>query len=288
MIYVKRDADLIPAKVLAVAARAQAELEALPANQRRAFIKKKSHIWRAFGRYLSKMSYGKCWYSESPDPQSFFDVDHFRPKLEAKRSDNETDKPGYEWLAFSWENFRYAANCSNRLHANDDTGVVEGKGSWFPLLEASVKASWDNRCEANERPVLLDPVKQEDVDLVDAQADGRMGPSRLAIGTARLRVEKSCKFYGLNLPAITAARKRTMREVQELIEVLNETIAPANEDGMPLALADRLPVRRLRDSIRARTLPNRPYSKAARAVVIRSGWAELLPTAEEVEELLAA
>jgi hypothetical protein len=24
--------------------------------------------WRAFARYLSNMSYGKCWYSESLDP----------------------------------------------------------------------------------------------------------------------------------------------------------------------------------------------------------------------------
>src|SRR6476619_772256 len=100
MIYVKRNAELVPTKLMAVAARAQAKLEALPTNERCAFIKKKSHIWKAFGRYLAKMSYGKCWYSESPDPQSFFDVDHFRPKLEAKRSDQETDRPGYEWLAF--------------------------------------------------------------------------------------------------------------------------------------------------------------------------------------------
>src|SRR4029434_1678748 len=43
------------------------------------------------------MSYGKCWYSESLDPQSFFDVDHYRPKLEARRS-NDVTYPGYEWL----------------------------------------------------------------------------------------------------------------------------------------------------------------------------------------------
>ena len=142
MIYVRRSAELIPKKVLDVAVRAQAKLEELSPEQRRAFIKKKSHIWRAFGRYLEKMSYGKCWYSESPDPQSFFDVDHYRPKLEVKRSETETDTPGYEWLAFSWDNFRYAANCSNRLRKNIETGCVEGKGSWFPLLEGSVKASW--------------------------------------------------------------------------------------------------------------------------------------------------
>jgi hypothetical protein len=167
-------------------------------------------------------------------------------------------------------------------------GVVEGKGSWFPLLEASVKASWDNRCDADEQPVLLDPVKQKDVDLIDVEADGRMRPSRLAIGTAKTRVTESCKFYGLNLPAITSARKRIMREVQELTESLVDTIGPGSDEQMADTLADRLPVRRLQELIRAKTLPNSPYSKAARAMVINSGWAVLLPKPEEVEEMHAA
>jgi hypothetical protein len=75
------------------------ELEALPEAQRCDFIKKKSHIWRAFARYLARMSYGKCWYSETRDPQSFFDVDHFRPKAEAIRSETVKDD-GYPWLHF--------------------------------------------------------------------------------------------------------------------------------------------------------------------------------------------
>ena len=86
MIYVKRNPDLIPEKILKVAERAQKELEKLPEAERKGFIEKKAPIWRAFSRYLEKMSYGKCWYSESNDPQSFFDVDHFRPKKEAKRA----------------------------------------------------------------------------------------------------------------------------------------------------------------------------------------------------------
>ena len=84
-------------------------------------MKKKSAIWRAFARYLAKMSYGKCWYSESLEPQSFLDVDHFRPKLEAIRSTNEKDD-GYRWLAFEWENFRLSASRSNRTNTNEDTG----------------------------------------------------------------------------------------------------------------------------------------------------------------------
>lgn len=46
------------------------------------------------------MSYGKCWYSEAKDAGANFDVDHFRPKAEAKRAENLVDVEGYAWLAF--------------------------------------------------------------------------------------------------------------------------------------------------------------------------------------------
>lgn len=40
------------------------------------------------------------------------DVDHFRPKAEAKRTEDLVDADGYAWLAFDWENFRLSAqNC---------------------------------------------------------------------------------------------------------------------------------------------------------------------------------
>jgi hypothetical protein len=281
MIFVRRDAAGIPAKVLSVAARAQAELDLLPQDQRKAFIKKKSHIWRAFGRYLSLMSYGKCWYSESPDPQSFFDVDHYRPKLEAKRSDKEVDIPGYEWLAFSWENFRYAANCSNRIRENIETGAVEGKGSWFPLLDGSVKASWGDRREVDELPVLLDPVRQTDVDLIDVQADGRMAPSRYAVGSAVLRVNRSCELYGLNLPALRSARLRVMREIQGMTEVLGRLLDVASQPGVPLQFADGQPIAQQTALLRAKTVPNSPYSKAARAALKVAGYAEVCAAPEE-------
>jgi hypothetical protein len=281
MIFVRRDAAMIPQRILDVATRAQAELEGKNDADRKAFIKKKSHIWRAFGRYLREMSYGKCWYSESPDPQSFFDVDHFRPKAEAKRSETEVDSPGYEWLAFSWDNFRYAANCSNRLSENLETGAVDGKGSWFPLLGGSVKASWGNRCEANERPVLLDPIKQADVNLVTVESDGRIGPSVIAIGSAKNRVKRSCELYGLNLPGIKQARQRVMRDVAKMVEVLYEMAAATCADGTPDAAADMLPIEQQTNQIRERTSPRSPYSRAARAALIRAGFAELCANPEE-------
>ncbi len=280
MIYVKRDASLIPAEVISAAQAAQAELESVPQNERKDFIKKKAPLWRAFAQYLCQMSYGKCWYSESHDAQSFFDVDHFRPKNEAKRSQGEIDH-GYEWLAFSWENFRYAATRSNRLSTNEDTEEVEGKGSWFPLLEGSVKASWDNRCELNEKPVLLDPVVSADVDLLEVDANGYIVASRFALGSALLRVERSCEVYGLNLPKLQEARMRLAREVTGMVEVIVDMVAAASVGGVPASLADALPVPRQAQMIKDKTRPQSPYAKTARATLIRLGIPELCASPEE-------
>ena len=273
MILVRTNSALIPAKLLAVASRAEAKLNQLPPADRPAFIKKKAHIWRNLGRYLSQMSYGKCWYSESPDPQSFFDVDHFRPKLEAKRSDTQTD-PGYEWLAFSWDNFRYSAGCCNRQSQNHQTGVVEGKSSWFPLLPGSGKATWANR-NVVELPLLLDPVNATDVDLVTVDEHGRVVPKRDVVGTARTRVIKSCEFYGLNLPRIKDARKHLVIEITDMVETYIKMAEAWQDASIPDVVADKAPLNKQKDIIRRKTRSDSPYSLAARAVLIRMGLPDL-------------
>ena len=258
MIYVKRNPALIPEKVLKVAERAQQELEALPEAERKDFIENKSRIWRSFARYLSQMSYGKCWYSESNDPQSFFDVDHFRPKKEAKRSETESDD-GYPWLAFSWENFRYSAGKSNRLNTDEFTDQVVGKGSWFPLFPDSVKADWDNRCEADEAAVLLDPTVRSDVDLIEITADGRVCPRFTCIGERKkFRVERSIELYGLNLGNLITARKRVVREITDNYQNLMDILAAEND--MPA-------IERITGQLRKATSPDAPYSLAARCAL---------------------
>ncbi len=276
MIYVRRDSSIIPQGVLLVAERAQKALEeTTDPEERRKLIKKKSHVWRAFARYLAQMSYGKCWYSESPDPQSFFDVDHFRPKLEAKRTDAETDKPGYEWLAFSWENFRYSANCSNRATTNHETGAVDGKASWFPLIDGSQKASWANRCEASEQPILLDPCSESDMRLLAVDVDGRIAPSRYAVGTSVERVTKSVELYGLNLPRLKGARKRVIRDVQRRVESLLDSLSAAGSPNCPVSVADKMNVGKDIEAIAELTLPSSPYSLAAKSTLLTLGHGEL-------------
>lgn len=257
MIYVKCDPELIPRKLLDVAARAQQELEAKPPSERKAYIEKKAHIWRAFSRHLAKMSYGKCWYSESNDPQSFFDVDHFRPKKAAKRSDALEDD-GYPWLAFSIENFRYSAGRSNRLSTDEETEQVVGKGSWFPLLDGSPYATWDDRCLDQEQPVLLDPTVRNDVTLIDINPDdGRATPSMVCLGERKqFRAIRSIEIYGLNLGNLITARKRAMRQVADNYQNLMDIVSA----GHDMAAVDRLAVQ-----LRSATASSAPYARAARA-----------------------
>jgi len=263
VILVKCDPALIPKKLLDVAARAQAELEGKPPAERKAYVEKKAHIWRSFARYLAKMSYGKCWYSESNDPQSFFDVDHFRPKKAAKRSDASEDD-GYPWLSFSIENFRYSAGRSNRLSTDEATEQVVGKGSWFPLLDGSPYATWDDRCLDQEQPVLLDPTVRSDVTLIDINPDdGRAAPSKTCLGPRKqLRATKSIEIYGLNLGNLITARKRAMRQVTDDYQNLMDIVSAGND----MAAVDRLQAQLLRA-----TASSAPYARAARAKMIAMG-----------------
>ncbi|MGS5087082.1 hypothetical protein ACVC7V_11285 [Hydrogenophaga sp. A37] len=282
MIYVRRDPSLIPEKVLRVAERAQAQLEILAPDKRSEFIEKKSHVWRGFARYLAKMSYGKCWYSESDCVQSFKDVDHYRPKKQAKRSDTESDD-GYPWLSFSWDNFRLAAQRSNQINRDDDTEESVGKGAWFPLMQGSMRATWDDRCLDVERPLLLDPARLADVRLIEVTAEGRMGPTKLCLGAAdRTRVEETVKRLSLDLPGLVSARKQAMRLVQELVELLEQKRSAAEiSEAASAFITTNMPAAGQIDMLQRLTGPQRPYASAARAQLRLMGYGELCVPVEQ-------
>jgi len=284
MIYVKRDSEVIPKLLLDAAKKAQLQLDDIAdPDERKKFIEKKSKLWRQFGRYLKQMSYGKCWYSESDCVQSFADVDHYRPKKAALRSDTETDD-GYPWLAFSWENFRYAAQRSNQLNTDTQTDQTVGKGAWFPLMPGSPKACWDDRCVADEKPVILDPAVKGDVRLVAVSGSGVLGPSDLCLGEyERWRVTESIRYLGLNLDGLVGARKRAMDAVQEQVQQVLRVKAAADaaaDKGQQYAVD--LPIGNQMDAVQQRTLPCNPYAAAIRAQLTLMGFGQFCLRVEEM------
>jgi len=284
VIYVKRDPQVVPKLLMNAAQKAQAELNAIAdAEERKKYIEKKAKLWRRFGRYLKQMSYGKCWYSESDCVQSFADVDHYRPKKAAQRSDTETDD-GYPWLAFSWENFRYAAQRSNQLNTDEQTEETVGKGAWFPLMPRSPKACWDDRCTADEKPVILDPTVKGDVHLVAVDSAGALRPSDLCLGGyRRSRVTESIRYLGLNLDGLVGARKRAMDSVQEQVQQVLRVKAAADAAGdKGQQFAVHLPIAQQISALQQRTLPSNPYAAAIRAQLTLMGLGQFCLRVEEL------
>lgn len=273
MIYVKRDAKLIPPKVIDVAIRAQSKLELLPEAERKTFIDGKSHVWRSFAKYLSKMSYGKCWYSEAKDAGANFDVDHFRPKAEAKRTENVVDEHGYTWLAFDWENFRLSAQNCNRLNKDESNEITVGKGSWFPLLENSARACWDDRCVDDEIPLLIDPVVKDDLNFIDFDDHGRFVHSNFCVGQPARRIRESAIIYGLNLERMREARFAAMSAAKELFETIQQNVEDLD------ALGDQAPMRTIERQIAAlkeKTRADAAFSQAVRVQLQKLGALDFL------------
>src|SRR5215212_10273362 len=67
---------------------------------RNQIINENSTLWGEIKEWLEGFSHGKCWFSEARDTCSYWHVEHFRPKKEAK----DPDRDGYWWLAFDFRN----------------------------------------------------------------------------------------------------------------------------------------------------------------------------------------
>ena len=85
----------------------------------------KNPIWQDNSLFtvLNNAMDGKCWYSEAKDLMSDRDIDHYRPKKEAKDTVGKI-RDGYWFLAYDWENYRFSSIYSNPLRKDKFTREV--------------------------------------------------------------------------------------------------------------------------------------------------------------------
>jgi uncharacterized protein (TIGR02646 family) len=153
---------------------------------RNALIDKHSKHWGKLKPWLKALSGGKCWFSETKDLFSHYDVEHFRPKKQARAIDS-TVRDGYWWLAFDYTNFRLCGSVGNSK-----------KGGWFPLKDGSMCSSYENRCEQSEAIYFLDPIDADDVALIVFDDEGKLVPFPDSSEWDRLRVTETAKRLKLN------------------------------------------------------------------------------------------
>jgi uncharacterized protein (TIGR02646 family) len=153
-----------------------------------------SSVWGELKSELSRLSHGKCWYCESRQTRSDNAVDHFRPKSD------------YPWLAFSYENYRFACSFCNSPHRSPVTGRSQGKSNFFPLFENSLQAKDQTEIDSKQ-PILLDPCNATDPGLLDFRSDGTPCPRFADNPIFRRRVEESIRIYHLDHPELVEQRR---------------------------------------------------------------------------------
>jgi uncharacterized protein (TIGR02646 family) len=208
-------------------------------DERNALIDANSGHWGELKPWLMALSAGKCWFSETRQPYSHYDVEHFRPKKEAKGFDSAV-RDGYWWLAFDYMNFRLCGNVGNRK-----------KGGWFPLRANSLFSSYTNRCEESEAAYLLDPIDENDVALIAFDEEGKVIPMPGIPDWDRERVIETAKRLKLNEHAqLTDERRKVWQKVDRLIEEFNAAKERCLRGNNPAAKEQMRQVRiRMREMI---------------------------------------
>lgn len=208
-------------------------------KERNALIDKNSKHWGKLKPWLEALSGGKCWFSETRQPYSHYDVEHFRPKKEAKGIDGQA-RDGYWWLAFDYTNFRLCGNVGNPK-----------KGGWFPLRAGSLCSSYSNRCEEAESAYLLDPIDDNDVALIAFDEEGKVIPMPGISDWDQQRVHETTKRLKLNEHVrLTDERRKVWQKVDRLIEEFNAAKERCLRGNNPAAKEQMRQVRiRMREMI---------------------------------------
>lgn len=197
------------------AADARAAVEGATDATRAAVINNHQEVWKKLKTGLGKLTKDKCWYSEAKQVGTDRDVDHYRPKNAVKG----TAHPGYWWLAFKKENYRYSCIFCNRRRRDEATGETGGKHDQFPLWDETARANMPADDLNLEQPLLLDPCRAGDPQLLAFAENGEALPrySEVARPRAYDRAHKSIELYHLNHSDFVTARQELGRRIEELI-----------------------------------------------------------------------
>ena len=151
-------------------------------------------LYRAFSRV--------CAYCEAP--MHALAIEHYRPKAAIRMEKGDLRRPGYYWLASTWENLLPSCHeCNTDLWNEELEGprqIKSGKGNWFPVENEADRWSGP-AAEKHERPLLLNPYEDEPSEHLDYGEEGVMTATTP-------RGEATIRIIGLNrfgLPLMRAA-----------------------------------------------------------------------------------
>lgn len=222
--------------------RAHKKLDKMAPGERQGHIARNGpNKWSPIKNRLTAILGNKCWYTEAELVGAPLTVDHYRPVCD------------YWFLAYDADNYRVSCPYANSYHHNELYGCAGGKGDNFPLLPPGQRATSKDNLDT-EAPVILDPCKPEDCDLVAFEVDGRpkLNPAYDANVIAGERLDKSLLLLNLDHPDFNTKREQLYHGIAEDVKTYEEL----NEGSATRAT--------IRVRMAARLGPKAPFSTAAR------------------------
>jgi hypothetical protein len=222
--------------------RAHKKLTIMAPPLRQAYLRRNGpNKWSPVKNRLIAVVGEKCWYTEVELVGAPLTIDHYRPICD------------YWYLALDPENYRIACPFANSPQHNPLYGCAGGKGDRFPLADGGLPAA-EKASLGLEKPIILDPCRKQDCDLIAFQADGRpiVNPSYAGDATATRRVEQSNLLLNLDHPDFNSKRERLCHEI-------------AQDVGTYEDLPNSSPFREaIRSGLKAALSAGAPFSTAAR------------------------
>ncbi len=174
-------------------------------------------------RRLREAQHAKCCYCEGRfDAHAPADVEHYRPKAAVRQDKNSPIlRPGYFWLAYSWDNLYWSCQICNRSY----------KRNCFPLRDPEARARSHRDELSNEDPLLLDPGAAEDF-RTHIQFRQEFAVGLTEVGRRTIHV------VGLNRPALIEERRSRLKQLRMLLSLAQRL---ADEDARQELGDARLP-----------------------------------------------
>ena len=239
------------------------QLLELDSQDERKKLIENNRIWSdgEFKVWLQNLSHNKCWYSEAREIYSYYDVDHFRPKSRAKQCDS-SEREGYWWLAFDWQNYRISGAIGNRTH----------KADYFPLKEGCSPATPDSDL-CDEIIYLLDPINPDDPPLLTFDETGYSQPAVTDEATFEYkRAKVTIKLLHLDYHLLVDERKKIWNKCIMLLsraqKIMNQSRSATRKADLKYTIKE----------LREMASEEAELSSTARACLLSSGiaWARNL------------
>lgn len=130
--------------------------------------------------------HGKCAFCESKRGRDFGAVEHYRPKGGWNAQPGEpVTKPGYYWLAYSWDNLLFCCSVCNTIY----------KKNLFPLADESGR-DIEHQDISREMPLILNPYQDDPKDYLVFRHNHIL--ARNTTPEVYLRAQKTIKCLGLD------------------------------------------------------------------------------------------